>query len=78
MQEDITTLNPDGADAFDSDEKVAELLSCSRGHVWALVKRGVLPPPRKIGRMSRWKRSEWVAAIEAHLARDADQGPSAA
>jgi len=48
-----------------SAEQVAELLGVSRAHVWRMLKRGQLPPPARLGRLSRWDRSgieRWLAA----------------
>jgi excisionase family DNA binding protein len=44
-------------------DKVAELLECSRRHVYRLADCGRLPRPRKIGSLVRWSVSEirkWV------------------
>jgi excisionase family DNA binding protein len=48
-----------------SAEQVAELLGVSRAHVWRMLKRGQLPTPARLGRLSRWDRrtvEAWLAA----------------
>lgn len=48
-----------------SAEQVAELLGVSRAHVWRMLKRGQLPAPARLGRLSRWDRraiETWLAA----------------
>lgn len=48
-----------------SAEQVAELLGVSRAHVWRMLKRGQLPTPARLGRLSRWDRriiETWLAA----------------
>ena len=46
-----------------SVDKVADLLECSRRHVYRLADCGWLPRPRKVGNLSRWSVDEigkWV------------------
>lgn len=43
---------------------IAKMLKVSRGHVCDLVKRGVLPPPLKLGRSTRWDMRAVAAALE--------------
>jgi len=41
------------------DKQVAELLGCSRSHVWQLVRQERIPPPLKLGR--KW--TVWPLSI---------------
>lgn len=44
---------------------VARILGCSVSTVWAWVKKGYLPPPRKVGtRFSYWLKSEIEAIAQ--------------
>ena len=47
------------------------LIPLSRSGFYAAVRRGELPPPRKIGRSSVWSESEIRAAIDMLVAGDA-------
>jgi predicted DNA-binding transcriptional regulator AlpA len=47
------------------DTQGAALLACSKATFWRRVADGTLPPPIKIGGMSRWRLSEIEAAINA-------------
>ncbi len=43
---------------------VAGLLSCSRRNIYRLSDGGLMPRPIKLGRLTRWRRSEvedWIA-----------------
>lgn len=42
----------------------AYYLSVSRGHFYALVSRGVIPPPLKLGRSARWSVAQLDSVIE--------------
>lgn len=54
------------------DVQGAALLGCSKATFWRRVADKTLPPPIKIGGMSRWRLSEIEAAINAAaLNRDA-------
>ena len=54
------------------DKEAAALLEISIATFWRRVKDGTVPPPIKIGSMSRWPRSEILAVIDrAKAARDA-------
>ncbi|PWE31289.1 DNA-binding protein [Maritimibacter sp. 55A14] len=46
------------------DAEGAAMLGCSKATWWRRVADGTLPPPLKIGGMSRWKRSDVLAVIE--------------
>lgn len=46
------------------DADGALILGCSKATFWRLVAKGVLPPPIKIGGMSRWKVSDVLKLIE--------------
>lgn len=46
------------------DAEGASILGCSKATWWRRVADGTLPPPIKIGGMSRWKRSEVLSVIE--------------
>jgi len=44
-------------------QEVARLASCSPRHVFRLVKRGMIPPPVKVGRLTRFQRElieRWI------------------
>lgn len=44
--------------------EVARLASCSPRHVFRLVKRGMIPPPVKVGRLTRFQRDlieTWIS-----------------
>lgn len=51
-----------------SEQSVADMLDCSKTQVRNLVKKGIIPPPIKLGEgyraMSRWKTSDIQAAVE--------------
>jgi predicted DNA-binding transcriptional regulator AlpA len=50
----------------------AALLDCSKATFWRRVADGTIPPPIKIGGMSRWRRSDIEAVIaKAEIARSA-------
>lgn len=45
-------------------DQVAELLQCTTMSIYRFSKNGTMPPPTKIGKLSRWKKSEldeWIA-----------------
>ena len=46
------------------DAEGAAMLGCSKATFWRLVAKGAIPPPIKIGGMSRWKLSDVQAFIE--------------
>ena len=44
---------------------VAEMLGCSRRHVYRMSDAGRMPGPVKLGQLARWRRAEldeWLAA----------------
>jgi excisionase family DNA binding protein len=44
---------------------VAQLLDCSRRHVFRLTNAGKMPPPVRVGHLVRWQRAaveSWIAA----------------
>lgn len=51
-------------DSLLRDREACELLGCSRATLWRRVKDGSLPPPVKIGGLSRFVASEYVEVIE--------------
>jgi predicted DNA-binding transcriptional regulator AlpA len=58
-----------------SDQAGSALIGSSRATWWRRVKDGTLPPPIKIGGMTRWWRHEIIAAIELAAAeRDRERG----
>lgn len=46
------------------DAEGAAILGCSKATFWRLVAKGAIPPPIKIGGMSRWKVSDVQKLIE--------------
>ncbi|HEV2292471.1 MAG TPA: helix-turn-helix domain-containing protein [Tepidisphaeraceae bacterium] len=60
--------------------QVADLLGTSVRTVERLVRAKKLPPPLKLGRASRWRREQLVAALARLQADDtaADPAPAAA
>jgi predicted DNA-binding transcriptional regulator AlpA len=58
---------PNTADPIDpllKDDEAAVILGCSTPTFWRRVAAGIVPPPVKLGGMSRWPRSEILAVIE--------------
>lgn len=56
-----------------SDNTSAAFLGISRATFWRRVKDGVLPKPIKLGGVTRWRRSELIAAVDRVTAeRDAE------
>lgn len=51
------------SDALLSDREMASLLNCGRSTVWRYVSNGTLPPPIKIGDLSRWRLSTYQALV---------------
>lgn len=51
------------------DKVLAEEMDCSVATVWRRVADGTLPPPIKIGGISRFDYSEYRDAVEAARAR---------
>lgn len=45
--------------------ELSEILRCSKRHVLRLAERGLLPPPVKLGSLSRWSRPTIEAWIDA-------------
>jgi predicted DNA-binding transcriptional regulator AlpA len=43
---------------------IQELMPACKASIYNWVKRGILPPPIKIGRASYWKYSDIIAVIE--------------
>jgi excisionase family DNA binding protein len=58
-------------------DEVARLLSVCRRSVWAWASGGRMPQPVKIGRASRWRRTELEAWVEKGCpsCRDLSQKP---
>ena len=56
-------------------EEGAEALGVSRATFFNYVARGILPPPIKIGCLSRWRKSDLEDAIEQMAARRYDNQP---
>jgi predicted DNA-binding transcriptional regulator AlpA len=44
---------------------VADLLGCEKGHIWKLRSTGRIPPPVRLGRLTKWRASEIVAWVAA-------------
>ena len=47
-----------------SDNTCAELAEVSRSTYWRYVRDGIMPPPIRLGGVTRWRRDEVVAAID--------------
>lgn len=45
-------------------DDLASHFSCSRSTIWRWVKGGVIPAPRRLGGLNRWRRSE-IEALTA-------------
>jgi excisionase family DNA binding protein len=57
-----TTTRPDGPALFDADD-LAALLRCSKSYVRRMADAGRMPPPIKLGKLSRWDRdviARWI------------------
>lgn len=55
---------PDERSGLVDVREVARLASCSPRHVFRLVKRGMIPPPVKVGRLTRFQRElieRWIS-----------------
>ena len=48
-----------------NDRRASALLCISKATLWRHVQAGILPRPVKIGGVTRWRRDELLAAIEA-------------
>lgn len=64
-----TTSIAGDQDAFESERLIrdaegAAMLGCSKATYWRLVAKGALPPPIKIGGMSRWTVSDIQTLIQ--------------
>jgi excisionase family DNA binding protein len=60
----MTVAPPSGPAALLDVCGVAELLHCSRRHVYRLSDSGRLPPPVRLGALVRWDRAiliRWIA-----------------
>jgi excisionase family DNA binding protein len=63
----VTALSDGGEPlpAFLTSDDIARLLGCSRRTVRRLADTGRIPPPLRLGGLSRWTRAtveEWIAA----------------
>jgi predicted DNA-binding transcriptional regulator AlpA len=59
---------PAPLDALDALPEVLQVTGISKPQLYKLVRLGAFPPPVKIGRSSRWPRSEireWLEAKKA-------------
>jgi predicted DNA-binding transcriptional regulator AlpA len=56
------TLSSISPDQRFTDRQLAEILGIGRSSVWALVKKGELPPPECWGRSRRWRYGDVVAS----------------
>ncbi len=48
-----------------SDKSVASLLDVCKDQVWKCFRDGRLPPPIKLGSMTRWRRNDIISWIES-------------
>ncbi len=60
-----------------TDKEVAEMLGLGKSTVWKFVKDGHLPAPIRLGRATRWRKSDIVAIMsqddpDAGLRAEAD------
>jgi excisionase family DNA binding protein len=39
-------------------DELASYFSCSRSTIWRWVKSGVIPAPRRLGGLNRWRRAD--------------------
>ena len=63
-------LDPsDALEALMTAREGADLLAVSLPTFWRRVADGTIPPPIKLGRLSRWPRSEIVAVISSAKAK---------
>ena len=53
----MKTSSPERA-ALLHDVEVCQLLAISRSLFWNLYKRGVIPPPIRLGKAVRWRRAD--------------------
>lgn len=51
------------------DTEAAFLLGCAKATFWRRVADGTIPPPIRIGRTSRWRKSEIEAVISEAAAK---------
>ncbi len=52
-----------------SDHAGAALLGISRATFWRRVSDRTLPPPLKLGGLTRWRRSDLIAAVDRAAVR---------
>jgi len=66
------TVSPNRGPALLTPQEVADRLKISLRHVYNLVSAGDLPPPLKVGRLSRWREADLASYLDslAQLARD--------
>lgn len=65
---------PHGSLRLVSDREAARLLGVSRSTWWRRVADGTMPPPLKIGGVTRWRADEIAAAIQALTAERERKG----
>jgi predicted DNA-binding transcriptional regulator AlpA len=63
-------------DQFLTAREVCQMLRITRAGLFGLVKRGILPPPYKLGRILRWNKAEVKAALSALAPQRAQQTPT--
>jgi len=56
--------------------EVCQMLRITRAGLFGLVRRGILPPPYKLGRILRWNKAEVKAALNALAPQRAQQTPT--
>lgn len=61
-----------------TDKEAAGLLSIGKSTFWANVKKGLLPPPIKIGGATRWRVSDLLQCVEASLTTTASSAGAGA
>jgi predicted DNA-binding transcriptional regulator AlpA len=63
-------------DQFLTAREVCQMLRITRAGLFGLVRRGILPPPYKLGRILRWNKAEVKAALSALAPQRAQQTPT--
>ena len=57
-------MEAESRDPLLTDKDAAKILGASVPTIWRWVREGIVPKPVKLGRLSRWPRSEILGVIE--------------